>query len=242
MLIEAYETDGIPASRDKVENVLKIVETLPKKPVGDDDEPPVKAAENIAGAAFKWIRKTKNFDMAPLVHQAVANHVTSCLGVMGLGIAMHHFARSPDLASFARAVASAVEAGGPGEEDLFVVRASLMLADVAQPIGDSIHETPISRAQNFIASYESVAGHLLDDTPLIGFLTLYLEALQRRSHELSALILQEYDEDLSERDPDLKTLAKQCKERHAPSPVQPGGFPSGLFEGFMRGMMAPPAR
>lgn len=240
-LIGAYTSDGVLADEEHVEYVIEILEALPTEPIGEDEGPPVEAAQKIAHAALKWIRKnkTENSRSSGVIHRALAVYIIRSLGWMGLGLAMQHFARACSLDEFASSVAAAVSHANPEEEDLFIVRASLTLADIPSPVDDTLDGKPLARAKRFKSVYEGVVNHTVEDTPLLGFLELFIEALERSSYSLASLLLKEYGQDLTERDESLKDLATRCQNRYAPAPVSTRGFPQGMFADLMRGMMTP---
>ena len=70
----------------------------------------------------------------------------------------------------------------------------------------------LAAARELIAGYGGAAGHAPPDTPLLHFLSFFMEALARRSADLAALLLQRYRPAL-DRDPALWTLVARCQVR-----------------------------
>ena len=145
---------------------------------------------------------------------------------------MPHYVRSNDSAAFAAAVASAAAHGEPSEEDLFITRAVLYTAST-RPVHGTV--TSLARAKDVLARYPEAAGHAVPATPLIHFLELLLEALEKRSHVLVDVLLGKYESSL-DRDPSLEELTQKCSDMWAPKPVAPGG---GLFGDLFRSMLMP---
>jgi hypothetical protein len=237
MLVDAYSVDAVEATAQAVQRVLDLMAALPTEPVGEDEDPPIEAAQKIANATLKWLRKVKGTSFAPSIHAALADYVTRCLEWMGLGLAMPHYVRSMELSSFAAAVASAAAHAAPDEEDMFIARAVLSILEAGGSRASG-EESPLARALGFSEKYATVSGRSSPDTPLVHFLALFLEAFQKRSYELASLLLREYDVALS-RDESLKALALACRDKYVPPPASAGAFPGGLFGGLLRGMMAP---
>ena len=169
---------------------------------------------------------------APAIFAALADYITRSLAPHGLGVAMPHYARSDDLGAFARAVATSAAAAPSTEEDLFIARAALTVA--ATPPVYRGAATSLARAREVLAAYPGAAGHAVPDTPLTHFLSLFLDALERRAPALVDLLLEKYKASL-QMDPSLGELVDRAREAWAPRPVAP----SGLFGDLFRSMMTP---
>ena len=156
---------------------------------------------------------------------------------MGLGIAMPYYARSQDLSAFAVAVAAAAAHGTADEEDLFIVRAVLHTACSRPAAQGSSGVTSLSRARELLEKYSAAAGHAVPETPLLHFLDLFLEALEKRASPLVDVLLKKYEVSL-QRDPSMVELVERAREMFAPAPIAP--MP-GMFGSLFRSMMMPAA-
>jgi golgi to ER traffic protein 4 len=241
MLLDAYTTDSTPASDESVDRVLRVLSAFPVESKNEieeeEEEPPIDQCSKVASAAVKWLKKVAGLAYAPQIYGNVASYITKCLGWMGLGIAMPHYARSNDFSSFASAVAAAADEGQPGEEDLFIARAVLSTAStVPSPtLPGTPAVTSLKRAREFLSIYPTAAGHAVPSTPLTHFLDLYLEALEKKSSPLVDILVDKYKITL-ERDPSLWDLIEKSRSIFAPAPVAP--MP-GLFGDLFRSMMMP---
>lgn len=240
MLLDAYTTDSTTATEELVGRVLRVLSAFPSEQTKENDkkeeeEPPIDQCLKVASAANKWLKKVSGLAYAPQINENLASYITKCLGWMGLGLAMPHYARSNDFFSFASAVAAAVREGHPGEEDLFIARAALHIAS-ALPY-PSFPGTPattsLERAREFLSTYPTAAGHAVPSTPLIHFLDLYLEALEKKSSPLVDVLLNKYKITL-DRDPSLWDLIGRSRGIYAPV-VQM----QGMFGDLFRSMMMP---
>lgn len=171
-------------------------------------------------------------EYAPRIYGQLALYIMRCLGWTGLGVATPNFVRSDNLKEFAEAVVASVAQGNPGEEDLFIARAVLHTVST-KPLHASV--TSITRAREVLAHYATAAGHALPDTPLMHFITLFIEALEKRSVPLVDILLQEYAESLY-RDESLWDLVGKARDIYAPAPV--AAMP-GIFGDLFRSMLMP---
>lgn len=242
MLLDAYTTDSAPATDESVDRVLRVLRAFPSEQINEKDEeeeeePPIDQCSKVASATVKWLKKVSGLAYAPQIYGSVASYITRCLGWMGLGLAMPHYARSNDCQSFASAVAAAAGQGYPGEEDLFIARATLHTAST--PPSPSFPGTPainsLKRARDFLSTYPIAAGHAVPSTPLVHFLDLYLEALEKQSSPLVDVLLEKYKLTL-DRDPSLWDLIEKSRSMYAPAPRAP--MP-GMFGDLFRSMMMP---
>lgn len=242
MLLDAYTTDSTPATEESVDRVLHVLSAFPSEQrkennEEEEEEPPIEQCSKVASATVKWLKKVSGLAYAPQIYGNVASYITRCLGWMGLGLAMPHYARSNDYQSFSSAVAAAVGDGLPGEEDLFIARAALHIASTLP--SPCFPGTPaissLTRARDFLSTYPTVAGHAVPSTPLIHFLDLYLEALEKKSSPLVDVLLNKYKISL-DRDPSLWDLIERSRGMYAPAPVAP--MP-GMFGDLFRSMMMP---
>ncbi|GAB4819984.1 hypothetical protein N2152v2_007030 [Parachlorella kessleri] len=96
----------------------------------------------------------------------------------------------------------------------------------------------LKAAIKLLSAYEEVTGRGLPDTPLMHFINLYLEALQRKSEPLSQLLLQRYRLSL-DRDATLWALVMKARAAHLPA-APPAGM-GGLFGDIFRMLAPPPA-
>lgn len=168
----------------------------------------------------------------------LAAYASAALGWQGLGWALPHYARAGDAGAMAAAVAAAAAHGRPEEEDLFVARAALaMAASRPAPGAPGGPAAQLAAARELVAGYAAAAGHAPPDTPLLHFLSFYLEALARRSSALAELLEARYRPSL-DRDPQLQPLLARCRAAHLPTAAAPG---LGGLLGDMLGMLAQPA-
>jgi hypothetical protein len=242
MLLDAYTTDSTPATDASVGCVLRVLSSFPSEATKetdneDEEEPPIEQCSKVASAAVKWLKKVSGLSHAPEIYGIVASYITECLGWMGLGLAMPHYARSNNFFPFGDAVAAAVSHSHPGEEDLFIARAVLtIVATIPSP---SEPGTPamnsIQRAGHFLPAYQASGQRPLPSTPLLRFLDLYLEALEKRSSPLVDVLLEKYEITLN-RDPSLLELIEKSRAMYAPAPVPQ--MP-GMFGELFRSMMMP---
>jgi len=160
------------------------------------------------------------------------------LGWSGLGVALVHYEKSSHLEghcpSFAKAVFESTKRARPDEEDLFICRAALQVAG-----SRSYPEQPtaVERATAFLVDYAKTAGHALPSTPLVHFVDLFLEALEKRSVPLVEILVREYKPCLDGKDESLWDLVKRCRDVHNLQ-LPDRGMP-GAFGDLMRSMLSP---
>lgn len=242
MLLDAYTTDVTQATEESVGRVIRVLSAFPcQQNKGnseqEDDDPPIEQHSKVATAAVKWLKKVFGLSYAPKIYGNVACYMTRCLGWMGLGLAMPYYARSYDLQEFADAVAAAVKEAHPGEEDLFIARAVLHTAATvpSPPPPGCPAMSSFDRARAVLGHYPLATGQPEPSTPLVHFLHLYLQALEKRSSPLVDLLLEKYKITL-DRDPSLLELIDRSRSMYAPAPVAPM---SGIFGDMFRSMMMP---
>ncbi|PSC71334.1 Golgi to ER traffic 4-like protein [Micractinium conductrix] len=242
LLVEAYVADKVPASEEAVARVASLVDAFPRGRPGEAADPPVAECSRLVGAAVKWLRSSGDDGRHEAALEGrLAACVTESLGWQGLGFALPHYARACDAGAAAAAVAAAVAHGRPDEEDLFLTRAALTMA-AGRPAGAASGRgapAQLAAARELIAGYGGAAGHAPPDTPLLHFLSFFMEALARRSADLAALLLQRYRPAL-DRDPALWTLVARCQAVHLPAAAGGGLGGMGGLLGEMMGMLAQP--
>lgn len=174
----------------------------------------------------------------------LAAYVTASLGWQGLGFALPHYARAGDAAAMAAAVAAAAAEGSSEEEELFVARAALTMAAARPPPAapaSVARQQQLDAARHLLGgAYAAAAGHAPPDTPLLHFVSLFLEAMGRGSPDLAQLLQQRYQPSI-ERDPALWQLLDRCRSLHLPAAAGGGMGGMGGMLSDVLGMLAQPA-
>lgn len=168
---------------------------------------------------------------AAAVHGAFAEYIIRALGWTGLGLALPHYAVSNSFDAFALAVVGNIQLGRKEEEDLFISRAVLHIV-ATKPLPGQ--KSGFRRGRDFLSEYSKIKA--LPDTPLVHFIDLFLEALEKKSPALVDLLLEKYEQSLKSRDALLMELVTKGRSMYAPAPVSMSG--GGFLAEMMRGLLA----
>lgn len=150
----------------------------------------------------------------------------------GMSMAFHFLVKGETLEYLARlAIEGYMQAGKAAEQDLFLARTTLLLLSTPQPY-PLLTGNSLQRARQYLDNdYPEVFEKMMREsgatgpergekdagnTPLVHFLRLFVEALEKKKPELADLLLDKYSKFL-DRDPMLMELAIKSKEMYAPS-------------------------
>lgn len=214
LLAEDYSSDKLPVSEVAIQRLITILRAWP---TGDEATEESEGATRFIGAALKWCRSCgdRGEDSA-LLHDSLAKYLWETLNIKGLAAVTAHFARGRDYYSFAAIIFEAAAQGSPEEEDLFLARALLQTLLIG-PAGRSAAAAEARRemvlgCSDILNGYECMSRRLLPRTPLVNFLRLLLEALDKHSSlNLMRILRREYAPTL-QRDPTFKTMLDRIEE------------------------------
>ena len=131
LLVQALCDDRAPASADRVEAVLDILQAFPERASPRATELSPQLASRFALEALKWLRQPASAGSGATcdeVHLLLAQYLWAYLGAAGLGWASPHYALSHQPGAFAAAVADAAsQPQAAADEHLFVARAALQV-------------------------------------------------------------------------------------------------------------------
>jgi hypothetical protein len=219
MLLDALHDDKAPPEPAALDRALATLRSLPApgggaggEAAGDGEAAGAAAAAaagKLASSAARWLRAVGGDDRLPRVEGELAAALTRALGWRGLGAALPHYAASGDMAALGAAVAAAAARGRPEEADLFAARAALAAAAAGGPARGRA-------AAAAVAAAAPTGQPAAPPTPLARFVDLFLEALERRSAPLCALLLERYAPSLA-RDPGLAVLAVRARDAGVPA-------------------------
>lgn len=228
MLLDAYETDSIRPTPDRLDPIINLIESFPTQPAVAGDDPPVDECAKVVVGTEKWCKKMKAPQHIPDLEGKLAAYITKCYGWKGMGQAMPRYVQSSDTSAFVAALKDLVSHANAEEEDLILCRAALLTASSRSFTRD---DYPLERAQDLLNAYDASRGAILE-TPLIHFTRLFLDALDVGNSRLVLMLVEKYKPSL-DRDSSLHAVVDKCKEQYIQE--QQGGM--GGMPPFMGDML-----
>lgn len=233
MLVEAFQTDKVPASSDNMDMVYTILRSLPQQlQLADPDSTAeLEECSRFVSAALKWAHKQHADDAVYKIHDMFASWIWQAYGWKQFGKAALHFSRGAGAAAYARALSDINTQAGGQEAPLFVTRAVLQILASAHAASA---DRQLQYAKAVFAACKQQQPSQLSEQPLAHFCELLLQALSLRQHNLMALLQSKYEASL-ETDPSFEAYLTKIEQVYFN--VQPGGAGGGFLGSLLRGLL-----
>lgn len=235
MLVDAFQTDKVPASSEHVDKVYAILQALPQQLqlAEQDSTAELDECSRFATAALKWAHKQGANDAVQKMHDIFAAWIWQAYGWKQFGKAALHFSRGSDAAAYAAGLASVNSQAGGQEAHLFVARAVLQVLASAHA---ATADRQLQYATAVLAACKQQQQQQgLDDQPLIHFCELLLQALAMRKHNLMVLLQSKYEPSLAA-DPTFEAYLTNIEQVYFN--VRPsGGAGGGILGSLLRGLL-----
>lgn len=234
MLLEAFQTDKVPASGEYLDMVYAVLQALPKQLqlAQPDSTAEVDECSRFVNAVLKWAHKNGADDATHKIHDMYADWIWQAFGWKHFGKAALHYSRGSDATAYAAALAAMNAQAGRQEAKLFVTRAVLQTLASAHAANA---DRQLQYAKDVLAACKQQQPQDLNHQPLIHFCDMLLQALSMRKHNLMVLLRSKYEPSLAI---DTSFEAYLTNIEQVYFNVRPsGGAGGGLLGSLLRGML-----